>query len=1162
MAELRISEFLAMLEKSQLLSAAQMKTLRQQLTGSKYSAEELANTLVAQNHLTNWQAKQLLKCQTGFLLEHYRLLNPIGRGGMGHVFRGLNSKTKDVVAVKVMVKKLTGNQALVSRFRREIRANARLNCPHIVKSLDAGRVGKTDFMVMEFVNGDQVDRIANRLGRLPAGLACEIVRQIAVGLQHAHEHQMVHRDIKPGNMMVHWLDSEEGVVKLMDMGLVLLTSDDPDEKTVTRAGQVMGTPDYMSPEQGWDTTQVDIRSDIYSLGCTLFRLLSGSVPFTGTNPLQVLSQRLQRDAPSVKTVCEDISDDVAAIVSKMTARDPDSRYQTPNDVAAALAPHCEPLNKSAMKAAARKSNQDFTLNSDDSNSNEIDETDGTYQQFLKEVQDGSVVDLMLATDPGDSPIAATVPLLSIDHSSPGLRRREQTSSVRRGQKTSFIVMGVTALLVLAAAAWAFRNQPPENVNQPVVNQPVKQKLPDVTIQTTELSEAKTGELWAQQLDVDISGNEADIRFELGSIAPVEMQIDASSGKLSWQVPNEQTLTTYTVPIRVVCDVDGTETMLTESTLSVKVVRGFQSLPWSDFDVKEVPPGEMFQFSVAIDPIDAGTLNLRYQLAGRVPPEMKIDELTGLITWTPSLLELGRHPLEVSVVDSDSPKLRKTTNLNLLVVPTHIDHVLPPIPQQQAVAGKIFSFDFSRSRPTGRPRMPAVRLIKPGPNAPAGLTIDPVSQLLTWKIPDDTTGTVKIPLVAVLDAEQMRRARDLAGVAFLELDVSAGSSKPMSTLPPDAEIASAMETIKETYSRSISQARTTTERATLASRLLEQTFDAKPGAADAALLQLIETELATKARATDVLLRIGQIRAQRYGMDELVTAATTIDGVRKTSLNQRQQDLVVEHSMRLSKLSATARQFELTDDLLDCVGTLLGRSPQGAAAEFLKDVTAAQKLATDLAKSTDAELDARKVRELSRLLDRWQFQRVFADSSSLLYVQLSPGNDVPLLDGNGRDLWVLEAERVRLESTTQPTLLAIVDRTTQAEEFVFRFEVEAGSNSAQLLFGATVSGANDFAAYRLTLDSSGPGQIQALNSTGILNDPAKTVPPVIYADQSNLVELVVNGTAVVLRINGLPVSQANIPNLAAGQLGIAADLRRPQPRLTVRNPRILIIPQSD
>ena len=145
-------------------------------------------------------------------------------------------------------------------------------------------------MVMEYVNGDQVDRIATRLGRVPVGMACDIIRQVAAGLQHAHERKMVHRDIKPGNMMVHWKDSGDGIVKLMDMGLVLLMADDAEEKTVTRAGQVMGTPDYMSPEQGWDTSQVDIRSDIYSLGCTFFRLLTGQIPFHGTNPLQVLSQ--------------------------------------------------------------------------------------------------------------------------------------------------------------------------------------------------------------------------------------------------------------------------------------------------------------------------------------------------------------------------------------------------------------------------------------------------------------------------------------------------------------------------------------------------------------------------------------------------------------------------------------------------------------------------------------------------------------------------------------------------------------------------------------------------------------------------------------------------------------------------------------------------------
>ncbi|MCA9067227.1 MAG: serine/threonine protein kinase, partial [Planctomycetaceae bacterium] len=175
--------------------------------------------------------------------------------------------------------------------------------------------------------------------------ACEIIRQCAVALQHAHDQQMVHRDIKPANVMVHWQSSGEGVVKLMDMGLVRVMSETGEEDMVTRAGQVMGTPDYMSPEQGWDTTQVDIRSDIYSLGCTLFRLLTGQVPFRGSNPLQVLSQRLQRDAPSVRTLCDDIPEEVAAVVRKMTRRDPNSRYQTPAEVTEALQPFCDKLTR-------------------------------------------------------------------------------------------------------------------------------------------------------------------------------------------------------------------------------------------------------------------------------------------------------------------------------------------------------------------------------------------------------------------------------------------------------------------------------------------------------------------------------------------------------------------------------------------------------------------------------------------------------------------------------------------------------------------------------------------------------------------------------------------------------------------------------------------------
>ena len=148
----------------------------------------------------------------------------------------------------------------------------------------------------------------------------------------------------------------------MDMGLVLIMSEeDEPEQQMTRTGQVMGTPDYMSPEQGWDTTSVDIRGDIYSLGCSLFRLLTGTTPFTGTNPLQVLSQRLQRDAPSITAIDEFLPEEVAAVVNRMTKRDLEARFQTPAEVADALQPFCDPLTLDGMKSVATVSYTHLTL---------------------------------------------------------------------------------------------------------------------------------------------------------------------------------------------------------------------------------------------------------------------------------------------------------------------------------------------------------------------------------------------------------------------------------------------------------------------------------------------------------------------------------------------------------------------------------------------------------------------------------------------------------------------------------------------------------------------------------------------------------------------------------------------------------------------------------
>ena len=218
MQELHVTEFITLLKKSGLLTPPQQgsvlelaKSLRTPTSPpieSKAFAEILSAELVRREWMTQWQGNQLLKGQTGFILQQYRLLAPVGKGGMGHVFKARDERNGAIVAIKVMSRKLTGNQTLVNRFRREIRASSLLNSPHIVRTLDGGRVGKVDFMVMEYVNGDQLDSVVVRVSSIPVGIACDIIRQAAVGLQHAHEQKMVHRDIKPGNLIVDW--SAEG----------------------------------------------------------------------------------------------------------------------------------------------------------------------------------------------------------------------------------------------------------------------------------------------------------------------------------------------------------------------------------------------------------------------------------------------------------------------------------------------------------------------------------------------------------------------------------------------------------------------------------------------------------------------------------------------------------------------------------------------------------------------------------------------------------------------------------------------------------------------------------------------------------------------------------------------------------------------------------------
>jgi serine/threonine protein kinase len=296
----------------------------------------LAAELIRRGWLTPYQANQVLNgLARDLLLGSYVLLERLGEGGMGAVFKARNWKLGRVVALKLIRKDRLANEAAVRRFRREIQAAAQLRHPNIVHAYDADEVNGTHFFVMEYVVGRDLARIVKAQGPLPLAAACDCVRQAALGLQHAHERGLVHRDIKPANLLL----TERGVVKILDMGLAQMSGSAADEgtSTLTEEGMVMGTLDYIAPEQAANSHTVDIRADLYSLGCTFYHLLAGRAPFPPCSPAEKLfKHRYEKPAP-LEQWCSDVPPWVAAVVARLMAKLPSDRYQTPAELAAVLA---------------------------------------------------------------------------------------------------------------------------------------------------------------------------------------------------------------------------------------------------------------------------------------------------------------------------------------------------------------------------------------------------------------------------------------------------------------------------------------------------------------------------------------------------------------------------------------------------------------------------------------------------------------------------------------------------------------------------------------------------------------------------------------------------------------------------------------------------------
>jgi serine/threonine protein kinase/formylglycine-generating enzyme required for sulfatase activity len=271
---------------------------------------------------------------------HYEVLRELGRGGMGVVFLARNKLMDRLEVLKVVNKALLDRPGAVERFLREIRSAARLNHANVVAAYSAVQSGEVLAFAMEYVEGEDLAKLVQAQGPLPVAHACSYVQQAALGLQHAFEKHMVHRDMKPQNLIL----AHEGtrhIVKVLDFGLAKVTRANNEDTALTDEGAMLGTPDYVAPEQTLDAAHADIRADVYSLGCTLYYLLTGAPPFEGRSRYEVLQAHQSVEARPLHLARPEVPEALAAVVRKMMAKDPARRYQTPLALVQALAPFVE-----------------------------------------------------------------------------------------------------------------------------------------------------------------------------------------------------------------------------------------------------------------------------------------------------------------------------------------------------------------------------------------------------------------------------------------------------------------------------------------------------------------------------------------------------------------------------------------------------------------------------------------------------------------------------------------------------------------------------------------------------------------------------------------------------------------------------------------------------
>ncbi len=354
----RLAEFVADIVKSGLMSRDELDAACSRLPPGPESESHarLARVLIGQGSLTAYQANKLLAGATkGFFLGGYRILRRLGQGGMGKVFLAVHEKTGERVALKVLPpKKALQEEQALARFRRETDLSQRVNHPNIARTIQVGEEDGVHYMALEYVPGDSLYNIVRSRhgGPLRVPDAARFFLKAIDGLNAAHAIGLVHRDIKPSNLMV----TPDGDAKVLDLGLAKALGE---ESPLTRTNVVLGTLDYASPEQLSDAAKADRRSDLYSLGCTLYFALSGRPPFPGGDVINKIFKQRMEDPKPLEKVAAEVPSAFAAIVRKLMAKDPADRYQTGEEVQADLRRWTDPKLLPAILGAESASARDF-----------------------------------------------------------------------------------------------------------------------------------------------------------------------------------------------------------------------------------------------------------------------------------------------------------------------------------------------------------------------------------------------------------------------------------------------------------------------------------------------------------------------------------------------------------------------------------------------------------------------------------------------------------------------------------------------------------------------------------------------------------------------------------------------------------------------------------